>query len=251
MSSEPLILNLAPTGMVPTRAMTPNAPLQPDEVVKDVLSAAETGITIVHVHARDENDEPTHCNEVSARIIGGIRENRADLVVCASCSGRRGISLEQRSEVLDLEGDLKPDMASLTLSSLNFASQASVNAPETVKGLAQRMLERGIRPEVEIFDLGMVNMLRYLLKHGPGAAAGVRQPPIRQPRDRASRLPGDRGGGQPASGRCHLGPGRHRVLPAAGRRNGGRRGSGCEDRAGGQPMDGPRAHPGSPPTPTW
>jgi uncharacterized protein (DUF849 family) len=68
--------------------------------------------------------------------------------------------------VLELEGDLKPELASLTLGSLNFPREASVNAPDTIRGLAERMAERGIVPELEIFDLGMVDYARYLVGHG-------------------------------------------------------------------------------------
>lgn len=162
----PLVLNLAPTGMVPTRAASPKVPLQPHEIVRDVLACADLGITIAHLHARDENGRPTHRKEIYARIIGGIREHRPDLILCVSCSGRGGLTLEQRSEVLTLAGDVRPDMASLTLSSLNFASQASLNSPQTVSALAAQMNDSGIKPELEIFDLGMVNVVRYLLAHG-------------------------------------------------------------------------------------
>lgn len=159
---DPLILNLAPTGMVPTRRMSPHVPLQPAEIIADVLAAAELGITIAHLHARDEQGDPTTHKDVFARIIGGIRDRRPDLVICVTCSGRNVHRPEDRADVLGLEGDARPDMASLTLSSLNFSRQASVNAPETIAFLANRMAERGIVPEVEIFDLGMANVLAYL-----------------------------------------------------------------------------------------
>jgi len=159
---SPLILNLAPTGMVPTRRMSPYVPLQPAEIVADVLAAAELGITIAHLHARDEQGEPTTDKEVFARIIGGIRARRPDLVICVTCSGRNAPRPDDRADVLDLDGDVKPDMASLTLSSLNFSRQASVNAPETIAFLATRMADRGIVPEIEVFDLGMANALAYL-----------------------------------------------------------------------------------------
>jgi len=163
---SPLIINLAPTGMVPTRKMSPRVPLQPTEIVEDVLAATEIGVTIAHLHARDENDQPTHRKEVYARIIAGIRERCPDLVICVSCSGRNAKTVEERAEVLDLTGDLRPDMASLTLSSLNFPRQASVNSPEVVRELAQRMHDRGIVPELEVFDLGMVNVISYLRERG-------------------------------------------------------------------------------------
>jgi 3-keto-5-aminohexanoate cleavage enzyme len=146
--------------------MSPHVPLQPEEIVRDVIAAAELGLTIAHIHARDESGQPTHCREIYARIIGGIREQQPDLVICVSCSGRISRNIDERTEVLDLTGDLRPDMASLTLSSLNFSRQASVNAPEDVRELAQRMLDRGILPELEVFDLGMVNLISYLSERG-------------------------------------------------------------------------------------
>lgn len=162
--SPPLIINFAPTGMIPTREMTPHVPLQPTEIVRDVVEAANLGITMVHLHARDERGLPTYRKEVYAQIIAGIRESHPDLIICVSCSGRDFKNIDQRAEVLDLSGDLRPDMASLTVSSLNFPGLASVNEPQMVLALAQRMLERQIVPEFEIFDLGMANYSRYLIE---------------------------------------------------------------------------------------
>ena len=167
----PLVINLAPTGMVPTREMSANVPLQPKEIISAVLDAADTGITMVHLHARDEQDRPTYRKEVYAQIIGGIREHRPDLVIGVSCSGRDYGGFNERSDVLSLSGDLKPDMASLTLSSMNFARQASINTPDTIRRLLDRMAERHITPEFEIFDLGMANYASYLIN-----ATGMKGP---------------------------------------------------------------------------
>lgn len=101
-----------------------------------------------------------------AEIIEGIRTRLPDVVVCASCSGRVVPEFEKRSEVLELEGAAKPDMASLTLSSMNFAREASLNPPDTVQHLARKMLDRGIKPELEVFDLGMINYAKYLISRG-------------------------------------------------------------------------------------
>jgi 3-keto-5-aminohexanoate cleavage enzyme len=161
-----LIVNLAPTGMVPTRAMTPHVPLSPAEIVADVTACAAEGITTVHVHGRDEHGDPTTSKEVYAEIIAGIRDNLPEVVICVTTSGRNFPDLESRSRVLELDGDVKPDMASLTLASLNFARSASVNSPDVVRGLAERMRDRGIKPELEIFDLGMANYARYLIDKG-------------------------------------------------------------------------------------
>lgn len=161
-----LLLNLAPTGMVPDHSMTPFVPLQPDAIIKDVLSCYALGLTSVHLHARDSTGVPTHRREVYARIIDGIRSQAPDLVLIVSCSGRNRNEFSARSDVLTLQGDLKPDMASLTLSSLNFSGSASVNAPDMVQRLAETMRDNGIKPELEIFDLGMLNYAHYLIDKG-------------------------------------------------------------------------------------
>jgi len=161
------VLNFTPTGLIPTKAMTPHVPVSPCDIAREVLGAAELGANMIHLHARDEiTGEPTHRKEVYAEIIRQIRKENKTLVLGVSTSGRRCPGFEGRSEVLGLTGDVKPDFASLTLSSLNFNREASVNDPDTIQGLASRMREAGIRPELEAFDLGMLNYARYLIRKG-------------------------------------------------------------------------------------
>lgn len=161
-----LIINFTPTGMVPTKAMTSLVPISVEEIVEDVLDCARLGVSIVHIHARDSQGTPTPDPEVFSEIIRGIRRERQDLILCVTTSGRTHPRLEDRAAVLDLGGETKPDMASLTLSSMNFARTASVNSPEIIQALARRMLERGIRPELEVFEAGMINYGKYLMNKG-------------------------------------------------------------------------------------
>ena len=129
-----LIVNFTPTGMIPTKEMTPHVPVLADEIVADVKKACELGITMVHLHAREpETEEPTYKKELYAEIIGGIREFAPELIICVSLSGRNFKALSQRADPLYLKDNLKPDMGSLTLSSLNFNQTASLNAPSMVK----------------------------------------------------------------------------------------------------------------------
>lgn len=164
-SSEKIIINFAPTGMIPTKDMTPYVPVTADEIIGDVLEACELGITMAHLHARDvKTGAPTCKSELYAEIIAGIRKYTPDLILCVSLSGRTFKKFEERSEPLDLEGELKPDMGSLTLSSLNFNKEASINEPEMIIALARKMKERLIKPELEVFDAGMINYANYLIK---------------------------------------------------------------------------------------
>jgi uncharacterized protein (DUF849 family) len=161
------IVNFTPTGLIPRKKDNRHTPLSVSEIVEDVLMAYETGITMVHLHAREGIDgEPSYHKGVYANIIEGIRKSAPDLIIGVSTSGRVSTDLENRMEVLDLEGMAKPDMASLTLSSLNFNKQASINSPNDIRMLAQRMMERGIKPELEAFDTGMLNYAKYMAKKG-------------------------------------------------------------------------------------
>jgi uncharacterized protein (DUF849 family) len=103
---------------------------------------------------------------VYGRIIEGIRKFSRDLVVCVSLSGRTFQEFEKRSEPLTLTGDQKPDMGSLTLSSINFNREASVNSPDMIQALAREMKRRNILAEQEAFDAGMINYAKYLEKKG-------------------------------------------------------------------------------------
>lgn len=162
-----LIINFTPTGMIPTKEMTPHVPITTDEIIEDVRRAVDIGITMVHLHARDAaTGKSTYKAEFYGEIIAGIRSFSKDLIVCVSLSGRDISEFEKRSEPLQLEGDLKPDMGSLTLSSLNFNRVASVNSPEMIQMLAKEMKSRGILVELEAFDAGMINYAKYLERKG-------------------------------------------------------------------------------------
>ncbi|MBT3407428.1 3-keto-5-aminohexanoate cleavage protein [archaeon] len=161
------ILNFTPTGMIPTKKMTPHVPITPKEIIREILKCAKLGVNIIHIHARDEvTGEPTYKKEVYGKIIKGIREKNKDIILCVSTSGRNCNEFEKRSECIGLKGRQKPDMGSLTLSSLNFNKQASVNSPIMIKKLAKKMLDNNIKPELEVFDLGMINYAKYLIKKG-------------------------------------------------------------------------------------
>ena len=162
-----LIINFAPTGMIPTKAMTAYVPITVSEIIEDVHEASEIGITMVHLHARDEvSGIPTSDAEVFGKIIAGIRKFSKDLIICVSLSGRGIKEFAHRAAPLQLDGPLKPDMGSLTLSSLNFNTVESVTSPEMVQKLALEMKEKKILAELEAFDLGMINYAKYLERKG-------------------------------------------------------------------------------------
>lgn len=164
---DKLIVNFTPTGMLMKKEDTKYIPVYVDEIIRDVREAYDIGISSVHLHARDrENQDPCYEKEVFEEIILGIREFAPDLVISVTTSGRMYKEFEKRTDVLNLDGMAKPDMGSLTLSSLNFNKTASMNSPDMIQKICGRMNARGIKPELEVFDAGMINYAKYLIRKG-------------------------------------------------------------------------------------
>ena len=155
------IINFTPTGTQPTRENS-KAPLSPNEIVEEVHFAFELGITMTHLHARDENFLNTWRPDIYQQIIEGIRKHCPDLPICVSLTGRLFPEFEKRSAVIEL----MPDMGSLTMSSLNFPKAASINEPEMIIKLIEKMDAYGVLPEIECFDSGMLNYTNYLINKG-------------------------------------------------------------------------------------
>lgn len=158
---EKKIINFCPTGTQTTKENS-FAPIFVNEIIEEVGLLYESGITIVHLHARDQNGLNTYEKEVYQLILEGIKKYCDDLVLCVSLSGRYYNDLALRSEVLSL----KPDMASLTMSSLNFPKTASINDPESILFLISEMKKYGVTPEIECFDSGMLRYTSHLQEKG-------------------------------------------------------------------------------------
>jgi 3-keto-5-aminohexanoate cleavage enzyme len=161
-----LIINVAMTGNYSSKSVNPNVPISPDEIASDAERCYRAGATFFHLHARDEDGRPTCKREVFEEILSRVRKRCPDAVLCATTSGRVFKSFEERSAVLDIEGDIKPDFASLSLGSMNFPTEASLNPPQMIERLAMKMAEKGISPELEVFETGMVNVAAYLIRKG-------------------------------------------------------------------------------------
>jgi len=161
-----LIINVAPTGMVPTTRENASVPVTAQAIAADCASCRAAGGSIFHLHVRAPDESADYRAELYRETILAVRAKSPDAIVCVSTSGRNFKTFAQRSEVLGLEGDAKPEMASLTLGSHNFPKLASVNEPKMICQLADAMNERGLLPELEIFELGMLDYAKYLIGRG-------------------------------------------------------------------------------------
>lgn len=164
LSPDSYVLNVCLTGMVARKRHNPHLPVTVDEIARDAEACIRLGASMLHVHARDEDEEPDWRPETYQQIVRAIREISSDVIVCVSTSGRLVTDLDRRAACLDI--DPRPDMASLTLGSINFLREGVLNSPDMVRGLAERMAERGIAPELEIFDVGMARAAVRLIDEG-------------------------------------------------------------------------------------
>lgn len=159
---EKLIITVAPTGSVPKKKHTPHVPITPEEIIETGIRCEAAGASIFHVHARDLKDESASTDfNLFEKIYTGLKAE-TNLIVQISTGGRAGMAYEDRSERLKL----KPEMASLTTGSVNFRTQVYANSPDLIRSLARDMRDYGIKPEMEIFDVSMINNALALAEEG-------------------------------------------------------------------------------------
>jgi 3-keto-5-aminohexanoate cleavage enzyme len=156
---EKLIITVAPTGSVPTKEMNPHLPVTPQEIAETAVRCREAGASLIHVHARDAAGTPTLDPEVFAETHARVQA-RTDLIVQISTGGRAGMVPEARIAAVRR---LRPEMASLTTGSMNFPDRVYANPFSEIELFASVMHEVGTKPEMEIFEPGMIaNALRLV-----------------------------------------------------------------------------------------
>jgi 3-keto-5-aminohexanoate cleavage enzyme len=158
---EKLIITAAPTGSLPRKSKTPHVPITPQEIADCALRCEDAGASILHIHVRDEQENPSDDPERFAAVFEKLK-GRTELILQISTGGRAGTDLESRAKRLQL----RPEMASLTTGSVNFPTSAYVNPPDLVEALAAEMKRLHIKPEMEIFDLSMIENALQLQKLG-------------------------------------------------------------------------------------
>ena len=157
-----LIISCALTGSLPTKEQNPNLPVTPDEIAGDAVAVYRAGASIVHIHARDAEGKNCHDRAIFQEIYEKIKARAPELIVQLSTGGRAGQGFESRNACLYAN----PEMASLCTGSTNFPTGIYANDMDLVVKLATMMKERGIKPEMEIFDTNMVGTAIELEKMG-------------------------------------------------------------------------------------
>ena len=163
------IITVAPTGAWPTKKENPNIPLTPDEIAKDVYYCYKSGASIAHLHMRDDEGRGTMDKAKFEKTITLIKE-KCNIIINCTTSGDLEATDAIRQGHLKL---LKPEMASYDCGSMNWGHKSVfLNTPQFLEELGKTMLKYEIKPEIEIFDAGMIyNSFHYLKK-------GILKPPV-------------------------------------------------------------------------
>jgi uncharacterized protein (DUF849 family) len=181
------IITAAITGGIHTPSMSPYLPITPEQIVDESIRAREAGAAIVHIHVRDpETGRPSSDTKLFGEIVSQIK-SRSDLVVCITTGGGLGQTAEERVAAVKA---YSPELASLNAGSLNFALFHALDAykefkhdweygflnmtedfifPNTFKTLrefSRHFSKEGTKPEFEVYDVGMINNLAFLIDRG-------------------------------------------------------------------------------------
>lgn len=158
---KPLIITAALTGAETTKAHNPALPITPKEIAEEAYKCYKAGASIIHLHVRDEQGKPTQSVETFKETIDLIKE-KCDVIIQISTGGAVGAPIEERMAPLAL----KPEMATLTAGTVNFGNDVFFNSPQYIKAFAEKMQEYEVKPEIEVFESGMIDNAIRLAKKG-------------------------------------------------------------------------------------
>ena len=181
------IITAALTGAIHTPTMSPYLPITPEQLIDEILAVHEAGGAVAHLHVRDPEDGCPNADQDIFREIATEVKKQCDIILCITTGGRLGTSVEKRVQVVST---LKPELASLNAGSLNFAlfhvadkykdwkyewekqyleGTEDLIFPNTFKTMRQFLSifrEMETKPEFEIYDVGMINNLAFLIEAG-------------------------------------------------------------------------------------
>ncbi|SFK68886.1 3-keto-5-aminohexanoate cleavage enzyme [Halogranum rubrum] len=159
-----LIISVATTGGHHGKEANPNLPEQPEEIARDVAACEAAGASMVHIHARDENGEGTKDVARFQAIRDAIEEHCDDILVNFTTGGGGIWSREERIAPI-LQTEPRPDLATVDLGPVNFGqTRTAVNTREQNEEYAQRMLDTGVKPELELFNPGHIPEMEHLIE---------------------------------------------------------------------------------------
>lgn len=156
-----LIITAAMIGAEVTRQDHPGIPISPKEIAEAAYECYKAGASIIHLHVRKPDGTPTQDMAIFKEAMELIKE-KCNVIIQVSTGGAVGMTAEERIAPVRLG----PEMATLTTGSVNFGEDVFLNTPRDVELFARAMREHGVKPEIEIFDTGMIATANRLVKNG-------------------------------------------------------------------------------------
>ncbi len=186
MAEQPVIITAAITGAMTVPAQSPHIPVTVDEIATSAIAAAEAGAAIVHVHVREEDGRPSARPELFAELLAKL-DGSTDAIVQVTTGGGVGMTIEERARALSR---FRPEMATLNAGSFNFALHPVAeritewrhdweaeylessrdyvfrNTFKDLEYMCAAMRENGVKPQLEVYDVGHLYNIRHLLDRG-------------------------------------------------------------------------------------
>ena len=161
---DKLIITAAITGSRIPRSRTPYIPITPEEIVQSAIECWEAGAAIVHIHVRDpETQIGTQDANLYKRVVDPLRK-KTDLLLCLTTSGVPGLNFTTEKRLIPLQ--FKPELASLDAGTILLGGHPFINTPEFLEEAAKAMRKEGVKPELEIFDFGMISTCLRMREQG-------------------------------------------------------------------------------------
>src|SRR5437868_5060238 len=158
---QPVMITAAIVGAEVSKAQQPYLPTSPQEIIEAAVECYEAGAAIIHIHVRDAEGNASQDPRLFREVVEGIRA-RCDVITQVSTGGAVGMSADERLQSVEC----RPDMATLTTGTVNFGEGVFMNNRELVETFARRLQAYGIVPEIEIFDVGMIDEAMRLQRMG-------------------------------------------------------------------------------------
>lgn len=158
---DKLIITAAPVGAEASRQDNPNLPLTPREIAEEAVRCAEKGAAIIHLHVRDAEGKATQSKAVFQETMQLIRK-QCNVIIQTSTGGAAWMSAAERLQPVEL----RPEMATLTTGTVNFGDEIFSNPLPMIAEFAKAMIKYGVKPEIEVFEVGMIHNALALVKKG-------------------------------------------------------------------------------------
>jgi 3-keto-5-aminohexanoate cleavage enzyme len=158
---EKLIITVATTGDFATKKHTPYLPTTPEEIANSIYESWQAGASVAHIHVRDDEGVPTLDTAKYIEVVERLKEKNCDIIINFTTAGGELRDVTKRFPVVEL----KPEIASFDAGSFNIGPNAFIHTQGMLEQLAEKMLENNVKPELEVFDVGMIaNAMRVAEK---------------------------------------------------------------------------------------